>query len=210
MTRSASATVPALLVSAVLSVALSGCMMTTGRQLAGPGMTTRMGQGSATCAQVAPRLGTRVDVLLMDMGRRSMMSGSSTGRMLRPAHTMPGMSHGWMRHGRMMLRAAPRVVPAGQVTFVAANAGSRIHELVVLPLGPHAAVGRRTVGSDRAVDESASLGEASRSCGAGEGHGLRPGTLGWTTIGLTPGRYELVCNRPGHYAHGMYAELVVR
>ena len=102
------------------------------------------------------------------------------------------------------------VTPAGQVTFVAVNRGSRIHELVVLPLGPHAAVRRRAVRSDRAVDESASLGEASRSCAAGEGNGLQPGTTGWITLRLTPGRYELVCNRPGHYTRGMYTELVVR
>ena len=110
----------------------------------------------------------------------------------------------------MMLVAAPRVVPAGQVTFVAVNRGSRTHELVVLPLPSDSAVGRRAVGSDDAIDESASLGEASRSCAGGEGDGIEAGATGWVTLRLTPGRYELVCNRPGHYARGMYTELVVR
>jgi uncharacterized cupredoxin-like copper-binding protein len=202
MTRPA----PALLVLALLSLVLSGCLMSSDRTFAGPGMTTRMGHGAIRCAHAAPRVGTRVDVLLMDMGRRPMMSGAATG----PRMSLRGLSMPGMVRGRMMLRAARRVVPAGHVTFVAVNRGARTHELVVLPLDPHAVIGRRTIGSDRAVDERASLGEASRSCGAGEGDGLRPRTMGWTTLRLTPGRYELVCNRPGHYAHGMYAELVVR
>ena len=204
MTRLPRARVAALLVATLLAVALSGCAMTTRDHLAGLGMTHRMGQGSVRCSTAAPGIGTTVDVLLMDMGRHSMMSGRAAGSM----SGRVGQGSGSM-HGRMMLRAAPRVVPAGQVTFVAANRGSRTHELVVLPLGPGTPAGRRTVGSDRAVDEGASLGEASRSCGAGEGDGIRPGTTGWTTLTLTPGRYELVCNRPGHYAHGMYTELVV-
>ena len=205
MTRPARTPAAAVLVVTLLSLVLSGCMMTSHRTLAGPGMMTRMGQGSNRCSHAAPRVGTRVDVVLMDMGRHTMMSGAVAGQM--PLH---GRQVFGMMHGRMMLRAAPRVVPAGQVTFVAVNRGSRAHELVVLPLGPGTSIGRRTVGSDPAVDESASLGEASRSCGADEGDGIRPGAVGWTTLRLTPGRYELVCNRPGHYAHGMYAELVVR
>jgi uncharacterized cupredoxin-like copper-binding protein len=109
----------------------------------------------------------------------------------------------------MVLTVVPHVVSAGQVTVVAVNRGSHVHEVVVLPLGRHASIGHRAVGSDRAVDERSSRGEASRSCAAGTGEGIRPGSTGWTTLRLTPGRYELVCNRPGHYAHGMYAELVV-
>jgi hypothetical protein len=35
-------------------------------------------------------------------------------------------------------------------------------------------------------------------------------TLSWVTLHLAPGRYELICNLPGHYAAGMFAELDVR
>ena len=38
---------------------------------------------------------------------------------------------------------------------------------------------------------------------------IAPGTTGWTTITLPPGRYELICNIAGHYAAGMYAALDV-
>ena len=30
------------------------------------------------------------------------------------------------------------------------------------------------------------------------------------TLTLAPGRYELICNLPGHYAAGMFTELTVR
>jgi len=36
---------------------------------------------------------------------------------------------------------------------------------------------------------------------AGAGTGLGPGTIGWVTLELPPGNYELVCNfAAGHYA----------
>jgi uncharacterized cupredoxin-like copper-binding protein len=59
------------------------------------------------------------------------------------------------------------------------------------------------------VSEAGSLGEASRTCGAGAGEGIASGAAGWTTVTLRPGRYELLGNVPGHYAAGMYAELDV-
>jgi uncharacterized cupredoxin-like copper-binding protein len=47
------------------------------------------------------------------------------------------------------------------------------------------------------------LGEASNTCSADDGDGILPGGKGWTTLQLAPGRYELLCNLPGHYASGM-------
>jgi len=64
-------------------------------------------------------------------------------------------------------------------------------------------------GGDAKVDEAGSLGEASKSGAQGEGEGIAPGALGWVTVTLAPGRYELVCNLPGHYVSGMYGELTV-
>jgi uncharacterized cupredoxin-like copper-binding protein len=59
------------------------------------------------------------------------------------------------------------------------------------------------------VDESNSLAEASRTCGAGAGDGINPGAIGWVTVNLPVGNYELICDRPGHYAAGMFSELTV-
>ena len=111
--------------------------------------------------------------------------------------------------GMMRVVSSRRHVPAGTVSLRVANVGSLVHELVVLPLFSGQEVGHRPVGADTKVDESGSLGEASRTCGAGGGDGIDPGAIGWVTLGLQPGNYELICNLPGHYADGMYTELQV-
>ncbi|MEO6702592.1 MAG: sulfocyanin-like copper-binding protein [Jatrophihabitantaceae bacterium] len=128
---------------------------------------------------------------LADMGMTQVMGG-----------TAPMGAH-------MMLRATPSTVSAGQVSLVASNMGWRTHELIVLPLTVGATAGQRVAGSDGKVSETASLGEASASCAPGTGDGVTAGKVGWVTIRLAPGRYELVCNLPNHYADGMYQELVV-
>ena len=113
-------------------------------------------------------------------------------------------------HHRMVLRAFPARVRPGRVTLLAVNHGWRRHELVVLPLAPGEAAGDRAPGADRRVSEAGSLGEASATCAAGAGEGIRPGAAGWVTLKLPAGRYELVCNLRGHYAAGMHQLLVVR
>ena len=109
----------------------------------------------------------------------------------------------------MRLTAFPTTVAAGRVSLVAANFGWRTHELVILPLPNGAGAGERVPGSDGKVSEAGSLGEASKSCAAGTGDGIAAGTVGWTTVTLTPGHYELICNLRNHYADGMHQELVV-
>ena len=98
----------------------------------------------------------------------------------------------------------------GTVSLRVRNTGAMTHELVVLPLSEGPAVGQRRVGGDGQVDEAGSLGEVSRSCGDDTGDGLAPGAAGWTTVPLPDGRYELICNLPGHYAMGMHALLTVQ
>ena len=46
-------------------------------------------------------------------------------------------------------------------------------------------------------------GASANTCGAGAGDGIEPGAMSWVTLHLAPGRYELVCNLPGHYEAGM-------
>lgn len=143
-----------------------------------------------TCS--APSLpGSTVHVIVGDMGMTSMMGGDAP------------------LGGHMMLRALPTSVPAGQISFVVGNMGWRTHEMVVLPLAPGQAVGQRTPGNDGRVDETGSLGEASASCAGGYGDGIKSGNVGWVTLTLPPGQYELVCNLRNHYANGMYQVFVV-
>lgn len=143
------------------------------------------------CAAPSSLPGTAVYVMLGDMGMTSMMGGVA-----------PMGSH-------MMLRAVPATVPAGKVGFVVGNMGWRTHEMVVLPLAPGQEAGQRVPGADGKVDETGSLGEASASCAAGTGEGIKAGTVGWVTLNLAPGRYEVVCNLRNHYASGMHQLLVV-
>jgi uncharacterized cupredoxin-like copper-binding protein len=144
-----------------------------------------------TCSAPTSLPGSTVYVMVGDMGMTRMMGGVA-----------PLGQH-------MMLRAVPAQVPAGQVSFVVGNMGWRTHELVVLPLGAGQHAGERVPGADGKVDETGSLGEASASCSAGTGEGITAGSVGWTTVTLAPGRYELVCNLPNHYADGMHQEIDV-
>jgi uncharacterized cupredoxin-like copper-binding protein len=160
------------------------------------------GVRGASCA--APTLpGTAVSVQLADvrsmMTRGPMMGGS--GAMMGPGD--------WRNFHRGMMRvlASPTSVAAGTVSLTVVNTGYLTHELVVLPLAAGQQPGARNVGADGTVDEAASLGEASASCAAGAGDGIAAGSTGWVSLHLPAGRYELVCNLPGHYAAGMFAEL---
>lgn len=181
----------------------------------GPGM---MGPGRSPAAPscAAPALpGTVVDVTLIDMHA---MIGPGWNGQYGPAqngYRGPGTGMGMGMAGMMRILINPATVPPGQVSFRVTNAGALNHELVVMPLAEGQYVGQRAIGPDGEVDEAGNLGEASRTCGADRGDGnpngdgIAPGASGWTTVTLTPGRYELICNITGHYWAGMYTELDV-
>jgi uncharacterized cupredoxin-like copper-binding protein len=172
-----------------------------------------MGRYPATAPACTPLPlpGTVVDVTLTDMGG---MMGRGWNSPYGPGHNAYQRPHMGMT-GMMRIYPNPATVSAGQVSFRALNTGWLNHELVVLPLAQDQFPGQRAIGPDGKVDQSGSLGEASRTCGAGKGderssdYGIAPGTTGWTTITLPPGRYELICNIAGHYGAGMYAALDV-
>ncbi len=119
-----------------------------------------------------------------------------------------GMMMGGMRW--MNLSASPTTLTAGKVNFLVTNFGMRTHEVEVMPLFAGQSAGQRVVGSDGKVDETGSLGEVSNNCASGVGEGILSGSRGWNTLSLSPGRYELICNLPNHYAAGMYQEVVVK
>ena len=156
--------------------------------------------GAAGCRSAALP-GSVVDVTVTDMrmgagpgmgGGGGMMGGSYRG------------GTGWMS-----VAATPGTVPAGTVSLRVANIGVRTHEVLVLPLPDGRTAGQRAIGADGRVDESSSLGEASRTCAEGAGDGISAGATGWVTFTLPRGRYELLCNIPGHYQAGAYTELDV-
>ena len=174
------------------AVALAGCG-TGGGASAGAGM---MGGSADTNSRpscsVPPSLpGRTVQVTLVDMGMNRMMGGTAP------------------QGARMALRATPMTVAAGPVSLVGSNRGWRTHELVILPLAEGASAGQRVVGTDGKVAEDGSLGEASKSCAKGTGDGIESSAVGWITLTLPHGRYELICNLTNHYADGMHQELTV-
>lgn len=181
------------MVGIVAVTALTGCGGTAPQ--AGPGMMNGGEPGYTasrlTCSAPPSLPGSTVTVLLADMGMGSMMGGTAP------------------LGARMTLRSDPITVPAGRISLVAQNVGWRTHELVVLPLSTGAEAGQLVPGADGRVDEGGSSGESSAGCAADSGEGVPSGTVGWTTVTLSPGRYELVCNLPNHYADGMRQELDV-
>jgi len=92
-------------------------------------------------------------------------------------------------------------VPAGPVTFGVNNAGTVLHELVV-------------VRTDTAFDKlPASLDQAakvSEEGSAGESGDIAAGRWSSFLLTLAPGQYVLICNEPGHYAGGMRVAFTVR
>ena len=177
---------------AVAAVALAG-LSTFGLAAATGAFRSHRTAPNGACT-APPLPGTVVDVRLINMGGPMMRGGGS-------------MMGGTMMGGTMRVVADRASVPAGTVSLRVANVGSLVHELVVLPLDGR--VGDRPAGADGRIAETGSVGEASRSCGAGSGDGIAPGALGWVTLQLPAGDYELVCNLPGHYAAGMYTALHV-
>jgi uncharacterized cupredoxin-like copper-binding protein len=204
-----SRTLPSVLLATMsAAVLLAGC--SSPQQSGGTGMmpgtgsspTTTAGHGMMgprsdyhysrlTCSAPNTLPGKTVTVTLGDMGMTRRMGGDA-----------PIGSH-------MMLHATPATLPAGKVSLVALNMGWRVHELVILPLSSGRTAGQRVPAANGKVDETGSLGEASASCAAGTGTGIAAGTVGWTTVTLEPGRYELICNLANHYVAGMYQDLVV-
>jgi len=180
-----------LLIGAVVGLAaVSTLLIGTG----GGAFRSRPAATSAGCS-AAGLPGEVVDVSLIDMSGSSMM--------------MRGGQSGWRtwRPGMMRVVASTDAIAGRTVSLRVTNIGVITHEIVVLPLPAAQRVGERQAGSDGKVDETGSVGEVSASCAKGAGDGLHPGSTGWDTLTLPAGRYELLCNLPGHYKAGMYTEL---
>ena len=96
--------------------------------------------------------------------------------------------------------AVPTVqgAPAGSVTFTVKNTGKIEHEFVVL----------RTLRSAGSLADKS--GEASEAGNVGEIGSVKPGQQKKLTLTLKKGHYSLLCNLPGHYKSGQFADFYVR
>jgi uncharacterized cupredoxin-like copper-binding protein len=87
--------------------------------------------------------------------------------------------------------------PRGKVIFVVTNIGTVKHELVVLKTAKPA--GNLLKGKE--ADERGAVGEIG---------GVPPGQARTLNLTLKPGHYSLICNLPGHYKTGQFADFYVR
>ncbi len=88
-------------------------------------------------------------------------------------------------------------VPAGKVTFKVNNDGTMVHEMAIVKTDK---TPQQLTKPDGTADESTIVDEAD-DIPAGASKSL--------TLDMIPGKYILLCNLPGHYAGGMYAEFTV-
>ncbi|MDN7183850.1 cupredoxin domain-containing protein [Caballeronia sp. SEWSISQ10-4 2] len=92
-------------------------------------------------------------------------------------------------------------VKAGKVTFEVSNAPDTgmTHEFVVL---------KTDLAADRLPVKNGQVSE-SQFKKMGEVEDIDPGKGKRLTLKLAPGRYVVICNRPGHYSMGLHTSLLV-
>lgn len=96
------------------------------------------------------------------------------------------------------VRPAKSSTSAGRTTFVVRNAGDIGHELVVIKT------------ARKAGDLPVRGARASEKGRVGEADDIGDGDTKRLTLNLKKGHYALICNLPGHYQGGMFADFTVR
>ena len=97
------------------------------------------------------------------------------------------------------VRPAEASAEAGKVTFNARNVGEAPHELEVIATD--------TPAGDFPIEGAVAKVEGEE---VGEVKGIDAGQSKVLEVDLEPGHYQLICNLPGHYEPGMYADFQVR
>jgi len=92
-------------------------------------------------------------------------------------------------------------VSSGPVTFKVKNAGSIVHELVVV---------RTDIAQDKIQPNTDEPSKMSEEGTQGESGDLEAGLTKDFTLNRSAGKYVLMCNQPGHYMAGMHIAFVVR
>lgn len=87
--------------------------------------------------------------------------------------------------------------PKGKVRFVVTNIDQIEHEFVVVKTAKPA----DSLLKGREADETGAVGELD---------GVKAGNARVLTLTLKPGHYALICNLPGHYLAGQFADFYVR
>jgi len=109
----------------------------------------------------------------------------------------------WDRGSAMGFTLSQNTASAGKITFQVTNdSDGLVHELLVSKVKSFMNFGYKADTAKGRVDEpSMNIVE--------ETHGMEPGTYKSITVTLKPGKYLIVCNKPGHFGAGMFMPFVV-
>jgi uncharacterized cupredoxin-like copper-binding protein len=98
------------------------------------------------------------------------------------------------------IQLSSATAPAGSVTFTVTNAGTMVHEFVVLKTDI-AAADLPLVNGAVAEANFTKMGEVAD---------IAAGASGTLTVTLAAGHYAIICNLPGHVVAGMVVDLTVQ
>ncbi len=104
----------------------------------------------------------------------------------------------------MEFQLSQTTVPAGNVEFVVTNKGTIPHEMEVIQTD--LPIEKLPTTNDGRLDTE----KAGKKIDEIEEDELKVGTTKTLKVNLTPGRYLLVCNLPGHFQAGMRTILTVQ
>jgi uncharacterized cupredoxin-like copper-binding protein len=99
----------------------------------------------------------------------------------------------YVKLGEFWVMPTVSSVHAGKVTFIAQNAGMAVHELMI----------------ERAPIKLSAPGQPVEDAAMSMIDDMKTGQSGRMTLRLTPGKYELFCNVPGHYSSGQHIAFTV-
>jgi uncharacterized cupredoxin-like copper-binding protein len=164
--------------------------------------------GTAGCASTPSSTATGSNSL--EGGIKIPTSSPSTKVKVTTVHVTLGDTNGL--GGPMTLAVSPATAPAGDVTFVVKNAGTIVHEAVVLKTKVAFDKLPITYGGDPPAPVKTGADKVSEDTNIGEtgDPDLEPGgTRTFTIKNMTAGEYAIVCNIAGHYGKGMRAPFTV-
>ena len=125
--------------------------------------------------------------------------GADAGMAKGLAYATAGMD---MSKATMGMRLSRKNAAAGVVTFQVTNTSKdTVHEMIVMY--------RQDPGKPLPYIDAENRVDEDKAGDKGEVSELDPGKSGALTVALKPGKYVLICNVPGHFDSGMWAEFDV-
>jgi len=137
--------------------------------------------------------------LKMDGTTKTVTVTTPAARAAAPASTAaPALAHASaVTLSEFNVAPKPAQLASGRVTFNVSNGGTVKHEFVVIK-------------TNKPASDLLKNGRADETGNVGEIGGIDPGQTKALKLSLKAGHYALICNLPGHYAAGQYADLTVK